>query len=365
MTARAGWLPALALGGLIACGACRPTPSDEAGDTGGDGDGDDTASESESETGEPSEGWQDVFRSMVDTGGLWAVYGHSPDEVLAVGGQVEMGSSSGTVVVRDSAGEWSLEDPSVDLGALTWVSGLGDGYVVAGRGGTVAVRDAQGVWERLETGSTALLWGIWGPSEEELYTVGTDNMGEEVLLAWDGDAFAPVAIPETELEATALFKVWGRSSDDITVVGDAGWLLGFDGSNWTEYDSGAPGDLISVWGNEQATVAVGGRSNGRVVVRTSGPGPDAEWTDIQLEQPGLSGVYIDEDGRGTAVGDMGTILTFDAANLEDSSSFAKEQSPTPLLLHGVFGFSNNLRIAVGGNLGTSPPYVGVIIENTD
>lgn len=362
------WLvAALVLPALPHLAACRVGSSAES-DGGSDEaatDGADTTSESESESGEPDEGWQDVLRSNVETGGLWAVFGHSPDEVLAVGGQVEADSSTGTVVVRNAAGEWAFENPPIELAALTWVSGLEDGYVVAGRSGTVALRDADGVWEPLETDSTALLWGVWGPSEDELYTVGTDTMGSPVILARDGDSFAPVEIPPTQLDATSLFKVWGRGSQDIVVVGDLGWLLGFDGTEWTEYDSTALGDLISVWGNDTATVAVGGRSNGRLVVREGGPGPDAQWTDIQLVEPGLTGVYIDDEGRGTAVGNMGTILSFDVGDLVDETSLSKEESPTPLLLHAVFGFSNNLRIAVGGNLGMSPPYVGIILENAD
>lgn len=368
MGASRGW----AITCLLLLVACRPSSSSDSGsDSNSDaGDEDPTTAESETEsgdTGEPEEGWHEVLRSTAETGGLWSVFGHTPDEVLAVGGQVGPGSSTGIVAVRDAMGEWAFEDPGMELAGLTWVSGYGEGYVVAGRTGTVAVRDADGVWERLETGSAALLWGIWGPSDDELYAVGTDTTSDTpVLLARSGGAFEPVTFPETQLSAASMFKVWGRNAEDIVVVGDLGWLLGFDGTEWTEHDSGATGDLISVWGTDTATVAVGGRSNARVVTRLEGPGPDAVWRDHQLQEPGLSGIFIDGDGRGTAVGDLGTILTFDAADLAgDDPTFAKEPSPTPLLLHGVFGFSNGLRIAVGGNLGTAPPYVGIIIESTD
>jgi hypothetical protein len=55
-----------------------------------------------------------------------------------------------------------------------------------------------------------------------------------------------------------LLSVWGRSKDDVWVVGAAGQILHFDGCQWTDMDSGTEQDLWWVFGfDDGSTYFVG------------------------------------------------------------------------------------------------------------
>ena len=100
-------------------------------------------------------------------------------------------------------------------------------------------------------------------------------------------------------------------------------------------------------------IAVGGRSDGRIA-RFEG---DA-WVEEVLPIAGLNGIWIDPNGTATAVGTDGRILALEPGGFD----YAFEPSGSMMVLHAVFGFSGGPRFAVGGNLLSQPPHVGVILR---
>jgi hypothetical protein len=318
--------------------ACTPTPSSE--DEG-------------SSTGGEAETWEVAFAADESLGALMSVWGPSPDEVYAVGGQP---MPSVGVVLRLDGEDWVQDDVPAGAAMLNWVYGV-DGEVWAvGQEGTIIHR-AGGSWAAEPSPTDRVLWGVWGASSDELWAVGGDGFSDApLLLRRDGASasWEEVALPELGVEAKGLFKVWGWAADDVWIVGDLGATLHYDGGEWTGHPTDGAVDLISLWGTEaEGLVAVGGRSSGRVA-RLEG----TTWTEEVLVEPGLNGVWVDPAGPITAVGVQGRILSITPGGFD----YTLEDSPTSMLLHSVFGFGAGPRYAVGGSLLMSPPHVGVILR---
>lgn len=314
----------------------------------------DTSTSSETDTGEPPPGWQLVHQAGEDEGALMSVWGPAPDDVFAVGGQIQ--PNTGTVLHFDGS-TWTPESLPPDTPMLDWVFGSGERVWAVGRLGTILVRDA-GVWASEPSPTTTILWGVWGASEDELWAVGGNGTSDvPVLLRRDGatQSWAQVELPPLGVNSNGLFKVWGSGPADVWAVGDRGAALHFDGASWTAHPSAAAIDLISVWGSpSEGFVAAGGRASGHVA-RLDGEA----WLGQMLDAPGLNGIWIDPAGPITLVGNQGTIFSLAPGGYE----IVEEPSPTPMVLHAVFGFSGGPRFAVGGSLLAPPPYIGVILES--
>ncbi|MCB9570093.1 MAG: hypothetical protein H6710_23285 [Myxococcales bacterium] len=318
--------------------------------TGGGSSG--TAGETSGTTTGGAAGWHDSLKVGVEHGAFLSVWGPSPTEVYAVGGQLEDGGSRGMIFQWDGAA-WGEIDLPEGTPSLNWVTGVdGDLWVVGYEG--AALRREGGTWAAHPTGTTSLLWGIWGSGADDVWTVGGDGVDDDpVLLHWDGAAWSSATLPAIDPESHALFKIWGSAADDVTVVGDRGVALHYDGANWSSHDTGSISDLISVWGpGDKSAVAVGGRANGRIA-RWDG----AAWSGEILTLPGLNGVWVDGAGVATIVGWQGTIATLEPGSFAPTT----EESGTILLLHGVHGFEGGPTFAVGGSINAAPPFVGVIV----
>lgn len=310
-------------------------------------------SEPTGSTGMSEGAWSIGLELGVDRGALFSVWGPAPDEVYAVGGQ-GVGAASTGVMLRWDGAAWTEVTLPSGTRRLHWIAGVGDAVWAVGEAGTSLRREGE-AWTEVETGTDVSLWGIWGAHAGAIWTVGGDGfVGAPVLLRWDGESFQPEATPPLPAESHALFKVWGSSESDVSAVGDLGVALHYDGAAWSVTETGSIADLISVDGEGPVHVAVGGRANARVA-RWDG----AAWAGATLDRPGLSGVWVGEDGAATAVGSSGQILRIAAGSLEAT----EEGSPTFLVLHAVFGFGKGPRFAVGGNLTGQPPYVGVIVQH--
>lgn len=241
---------------------------------------------------------------------------------------------------------------------LHWVHALDDGSLITvGKGGTI-LRRVQGTWQRDDAGTEQDLWGVWGPSGDDLWAVGGDGQaeGHATLLHFDGSAWAPYALPElARPRVWAFYKVWGSASDDVYVVGQSGVALHFDGAGFEELGLGTSQDLVSVYGSGARDVwIVGGRDNG-VAAHFDG----ARWTSRSLAPlPGLNGVWTDGGGEAYAVGVEGSVARLDARLSAERIPLA---TPSRLTLHAVFGAAGTL-YAVGGNLAASvPPYASLTL----
>jgi len=310
-------------------------------------------------------GWEVGLELDESEGALLSVWGDAADDVWAVGGQpgaVDAGGQA-TMVHFDGAAwsEHALPASLGDLPMLNWIYGVDGQLVTVGEGGVV-LRSASGAgddWTLEPTPTDVPLWGVWGPSAEDLWAVGGDatpNSGAPALLHYEGGSWVEVTVPDLDRNCDALFKVWGAGGDEVFAVGDAGIILRYDGVEWTQVPSGVSADLISLWGTgPDDIVAVGGRSNG-TVLRWDG---EAWSGDTLLGAPGLNGVWVGEDGEATVVGTLGF-----AARVPTTNDYEQEQSEAgPLVLHAVFGFDGGERFAVGGTLDRSPPLRGILVQS--
>lgn len=299
--------------------------------------------------------WTVDLELGTDKGALFSVWGPDPGEVYAVGGQGRGPRSTGVMLRWDGA-QWSDVELPPMTRRLHWITGVGEALWVVGEGGTALRRDGE-VWTETATATEVSLWGVWGASPQAVWAVGGDGfVGAPVLLKFDGMSWQPEEVPALPADSHALFKIWGVSASDVTAVGDFGVVLQHDGAMWSLVDVGSIADLISVAGYASERVVVGGRANARIARR------DGEtWTGVTLDQPGLSGVWVAQDGTATAVGNNGLILRVAPGSLE----VTEEESPTFLVLHAAFGFAGGPRFAVGGNLTGNPPYVGVVLRHPE
>jgi hypothetical protein len=363
MSARA-WTIALAL--LHGCaddgsatGSSTGTSTTTA-DTGiGDGTGstsptattDPTAADS---TGEPLPGFEVVAELDADLGMAMSVWGPTASAAMIVGGQQGDGASRGFVLRRSPEG-WQPDALPEGTPMLNWIGHAGDDVWTVGLMGT-ALRHDGDAWVAHPTGTDVTLWGVWGSATDDAWAVGGDGVGEPpTLLHFDGASWSPALLPTLPREANGLFKVWGTDAEHVYVAGDAGVLLRRAGAAWeaTVTDSLAP--FIAVWGaGPEEAVAVGGRSNARIA-RWDG----AAWQTSTLEDAGLNGVWMADDGTATLVGRIGGIFELPPGSLEP----VPLPSPTALLLHAVHGFEDGSRVAVGGSFEGAPPWVGIVLEH--
>lgn len=316
----------------------------------------DDAASSSTTAGEPA--WEVVLEADESIGALFSVWGPSREHVYVVGGQQgEGGVSQGAMLVR-SGGAWAPAALPEATPKLNWIHGTADLRVTVGEGGAVLVRegdDADAPWTMQSCATVLPLWGAWAIAPDDVWVVGGDGFDRPpVLCHFDGAAWARVDLPEIDVDAKALFKVFALASDDVWAVGDVGLVLHFDGSAWSQVAIDTPADIISLWGIGPAELlAVGGRSNG-VLARYDG----AAWTVATLDSPGLNGVWMDGTGHAHGVGIMGSVLSVGAGGLDAEPV----PPPTLLTLHAVWSPGDDTFIAVGGNLEQPPPFVGVIVE---
>ena len=306
-------------------------------------------------TPEWPDAWEQSLRVDRDVGAFLSVWGPSPQEVYAVGGNPTAG------VIRRFDGEgWREEALPPGTPLLNWIDGSSGAVWVVGNDGVALRQRPGGGWERHDTGVTAPLWGVWGAALDDIWAVGgeaSDPEGVGVMVHWDGAAWAEVALPPLDRASNALFKVWGTAPDHAFAVGRAGVILRYDGAAWVQVPSGTSRDLISLWGaGPDEIVAVGGRGNA-VVARWDG----AAWTsEVIGAAAGLNGVWVDDARRAWVCGVLGGTGVI----APGERSFEVE-SITNLVLHGAFGFDGGPRFVVGGSLDSAPPWEGVVYLRGD
>ncbi len=136
---------------------------------------------------------------------------------------------------------WHVEATGTDA-ALTELTALGDGTLVAGGEGVLAFRE-DGAWS-----TQALGWNVvdvWGPHRADVFAIGNDH----AIRRWDGDAWRTMPRPEVD----DLNALWGSGPDDVWAVGGSGTyccgdVLHWNGAEWVEAYTENGSNLFSVWG---------------------------------------------------------------------------------------------------------------------
>jgi len=277
----------------MACGsdALDPAPGDAAGDSASD-----------------AIAWHTPIAGLA--GALLSVWGPGPDEIWAVG--VDAGDGTGPIVIRGAADDgWRRLDvrgADRDGGHLWWVFGPDRSatWIVGERGRVLRVEgDAV---ERVESGTDATLYGVWGASQDVLWAVGgyvPPRSGPPTIVRLTREGGEVVALPEGLEASGTFFKVWGARADDVWVVGEKGMALHFDGAAWRRVAlAGAP-RLVTVHGSGAGHLAaVGGTSHGVIY---QGVGQDLAAVTIDGVAP-LNGVFVEPGGGAWAVGMLGEVL---------------------------------------------------------
>lgn len=235
---------------------------------------------------------------------LLGIWGGGEADVWAVGAADAEG---GTVLHYDGTA-WTRV-PAPDTGDLWWVYGDGAGTVwIAGAQGVVLRGDPGGL-TRVIGPSEAYLFGVFPAPDGSVWAVGvqSDGMGARGGELWrlDGDRFVLEDVPAEAAAAGAFFKVWGRSAEDLWVVGLGGVALHRTAAGWTTHDTPRGRRLLTVHGNATESVAVGGFIDALVV--SLGDGAVTDQTPAGAPQ--FNGVWMDPSGDAVAVGVGGAVWT--------------------------------------------------------
>jgi hypothetical protein len=268
---------------------------------GGDDDGDGADAGPGADTGTASE-WEVVHQDL--PGALLSVWGTSASDVWTVGSDPD---GEGPTVLHYDGAEWQDLDTGT-VGGLWWVFGPAGGPVYMGGDGGVILRYQDGEFTPMETpAADVTVFGIWGCSADDMWAVGGNANGSGSGFAWrlEGDAWVPAeGFPAEVAKADAVWKIYGRSCDDVWMVGTAGLAIHWDGKAFGEVERVAGGSLFTVHASSDRFVAVGGTGIG-VMIENDGSG----WVDAAPNgiEP-VIGVCLTEEG-GTAAGWFGSVLT--------------------------------------------------------
>ncbi|MDT3695700.1 MAG: hypothetical protein ROY99_04855 [Ignavibacterium sp.] len=86
--------------------------------------------------------------------------------------------------------------------------------------------------------------------------------GGNGIIHWNGTEFKPVTIPSSVWDGYRIKKIWGKSSDDLYIVGIKGSIAYYNGNSWSKIESGTTSNLIDIRGTQDGkTIWVCGVNN--------------------------------------------------------------------------------------------------------
>ncbi len=351
---------------LVACGGDKDGSDSAAGS--GSGTGTATGGPGGTGTATGSTTTPDVVGDMALIGpeealpaaGLLSIWGSSSSDVWIVGSD----DGAGPVVLHWDGAAWSRVETGT-TGDLWWVWGDGAGTVFfAGAGGRVVVHDvAGGTFEEMAVADPAVtLFGLWGTSSDDVWTVGGDITGnvDGTIQHWDGATWTEVATAPSvdDTQKRMAFKVWGRSADEVYVVGTNALVMEGNVSGFTTVDPSPlyiSTPITTVAGDADNVYAVGGYGNA-AVARKIGSGA---WEDDSPPPtaiaPFFNGVSV-RDGVVVACGGQGSIWS-----REDTEWLGGGEPLTTRDFHGCWIDPDGAVWAVGGDL--SGLTAGVVVTN--
>jgi len=201
---------------------------------------------------------------------LWGVWGASPSEIWAVGGEIADGPP---IILRFNGNEWrSVPVPELDRPstALLKVWGTSSDHVFAvGQAGVILEFDGS-QWRQAASGTSDDLVSLWGAGPDRILAVGGRSNG--VIASYDGTGWTS----RSAAPLPGLNGVFVEVTGEAVVVG----LIGSAAATHTETLMISPEDtptaltLHAVWADGAGvTYAVGGRTSetpyrGVALVRT-------------------------------------------------------------------------------------------------
>lgn len=317
---------------LLGMSACADKAADDSGAT--------TAADS----------WAVVGEDL--SSALMSIAGSDTNDLWLVGGD----TGSGPLVVHHDGSAWTQVETS-NTGDLWWVwmDPAGGVWTVGGKGRVVRI-DSAGTASEEVLDEAVTLFGIWGTSSSDLWTVGGDvSVSHSGARMWhyDGSAWTAVELPTEVQERVAVYKVWGTSSSDVWAVGTSGLAMHWDGASWTVTDTGIESNLFTVHGAEGDVFAVGGEFSG-AVIRWDG---NAWVSETTVEMPQFNGVYAREGCPTVAVGTIGGAVWW-----RTDGVWAPDPRPSPTYqdFHAGWLSPGCDALASGGSISSFPLDKGIV-----
>ncbi len=190
-------------------------------------------------------------------------------------------------------------------------------------------------WSEMTSGTSNLLYHVWGTSGCNVYAVGANG----TILHYNGRAWSVMDSGTT----VPLYGIWGNSANDIFAVGDAGTILHFNGTAWSSMTTDFGNFFFSVWGSSGSDVyAVG---TGGAIYHYNG----TAWSAVSSTgtTAALWGIWGSSASDIFAVGEGGAVVHF------DGTSWTAMNSGTAQFFEGVWGSSANNVYAVGSSTNIS------------
>ncbi len=297
--------------------------------------------------------WEVVHEDL--DGALLSVWGTDTDDIWTVGGDARDGT--GPLVLHYDGASWERMETGQTDGDLWWVFGFEGGPVFMGGAGGVILRYEGDTFTVMDTPGTDTVFGIWGASPSDMWAVG--GLFDQSGFAWrlSGDTWeAEPTLPAAVVTDAAIWKVFGRDSDDVWLVGSDGVSFSWDGATLTQGDTGVGSSLFTVHANDARFVAVGGLATG-VIVENDGSG----WAAPAGAMPayGVTGVVLDAGDGGVAVGQYGSIYERSAAGWDEVDI---EELSIQRDFHAVWQDPAGGVWAVGGQTASFPLTEGLMIH---
>lgn len=243
------------------------------------------------------------------------VRAHSDEDVWLVGTE-GVPDVSGPSALRWDGAVWTRLDLSDYPGRELWWAHPGEGRVtmVGSAGLLLEYERSSGLISSVEGPDAAVtFFGVWGSNDDDVWAVGGDVGGTLPGQIWRRDAagWAPYTGLVDAPEGTLWFKVDGRASDDVWIVGSGGRSLHWNGSELVAQstaEAAAGASLFTVDATGDEVLAVGGAAEGVILHYSL---DDDLWVDRAPDfSGGINGV-CSSGGRTRAVGGQGTVYTLD------------------------------------------------------
>lgn len=189
------------------------------------------------------------------------------------------------------------------------------------------------------------LLNVWGPGASPLYAVGgAPDTGR--AMRFDGTAWAEVSTGT--ISPPLLNWAFGFGPDDVTIVGNGGTVLHFDGARWTRQTTPTDQNLWGVWGaapDDLWAVGGAGRAAGQATLLHY---DGTAWTRVELPPLERPQVYALFKVWGTAaddvyvVGQRGLLLHWDGRVWTERGVGTSED------LIAIWGVARDRVVVVGG-----------------
>jgi hypothetical protein len=182
------------------------------------------------------------------------IHGHGDSDLVVVG--------NGGTVVRRKGADWSLEPTPTEQNLWgVWGASPDDLWAVGGEGreeGQATILRYDGsAWQQLavpplERPQVWAFFKVWGTSADNVYIVGQRG----AVLRWDGQELTELHVGAAE----DLISIWGTGPDRIVAVGgrNNGIVSRYDGTEWTTESLAPLPGLNGVWMRSDHTVHIGG-----------------------------------------------------------------------------------------------------------